>query len=703
MKYSNNGDVKILSIYLNQDSDIFNLKYKIDDKESIIVLSNKGYYNIYLGHFNFFEIEECEKVDFNIINIDEDYEEFYEKYNIELNIIEDFKNMKTDSNLYSDLDLKNPSDLYMAFKRILNMAHHIKNNNDDSYIDDLKYALFVLFNKYYNGVENYTGNWWFYEIGIPKCINEILILVKKYFTEDEIYKYLNTERFYIQDAKYIFYRRNYPDLYREEATYANLADNIYICLLRAILQHNKKELDYLFDLVSKTIKYTNYGDGFYIDGGFIQHNNIPYTASYGEVLLNSVSKIIEIFYLIGYDCQSYVEHIYTLIHKSFIPFLYDGKAVESVRGRAVSRVKKNSGYSYRTILSAIKRLNLIHPNSDIEAYIKNEEIDKYYEDYSNAYNSIDRFIFRNNNYLISINANSKYIANYESINGENLLGDYSSNFTYELIFKNKEKTIFNILRNPYYRCGSTNSFIKEEPNITINNKITAGVSLNNYLNTCYHQNGDVKGYFSKIVMPNSILAIGSEINSENEYISSIYSFDNKYEMVNGKLVINDNLIINTDNEYKIETIIDHISPYDININQSKEKLDIRQTRVYIENPKDYEYQIYPYYLGVNDDYKVIRKDTTHVVCTNDYLFINSFEEELVIINDISFKGRFSAILHFNQNEIQLVLSTGKRSDYNVLFKIDNYDIISSTVAHDRYSFIIEDEYSHEIIFRRNDI
>lgn len=80
------------------------------------------------------------------------------------------------------------------------------------------------------------------------------------------------------------------------------------------------------------------GDGFYQDGSFIQHNTIPYTGSYGNVLISGVGKILAITQNSSYAMapeviQQFVENV----EQAFIPLIYQGEMLPTVNGRSISR------------------------------------------------------------------------------------------------------------------------------------------------------------------------------------------------------------------------------------------------------------------------------------------------------------------------------------------------------------------------------
>lgn len=693
-----------LQIFLSRDSSVFNLNYTVDNVNKSVSLSNRGLYSIYLGHFSELDVETNNNVKVSLVERKKSFNRIYKNFKITLEKeVPDAIILRGYPYIFDDLRNNNGNDLYCSFNRILKIAIKYAETKEETLLDDIKYGLKFLMNNWYTGKENYSGNWWFYEIGVPRCLNEILFIIKDDIDNETIYNYLNIERFYLPHAKYMFYRRNYPDIYREHATYANLAENIYICSLRAILQETSHEFEYLFDLIKDTLKTISTGDGFYSDGSFIQHNNVPYNCSYGEVLLNSLAKILTIYNLLGYDCANYLKKLHTILFESYSPFLYDGQAIESVRGRAVSRMSKNARYSFDAIMVSANRLRRIFATAKLKSFVRIEE-NKSYVKYSKAFNYMDRFIARNGKYLLSINANSDYICNYECINGENLLGDYSSNFTYDLLFNNKPynkeyPTPFYI--NPFYRNGSTNTFEREKPNKVYINDITAGVSIDNLLSTCWHQNTDVKGHFSKIILDDSMVAIGTDISSDKEYVSTIYNFDEDY-IVDGNVIRIGDIKIVCSTEFNVEKFTESKSPYDLNVNQSKNVVEYSTNRIYMKKPKHYLYQIYPdYNKEKNDEFDLTILNACHIIKYKDYIFINSFDENELNFENINFKGRFCAVLKYeSDDEISLHISTGKRIKTNINFAIDGYHRCSSNTRLKTNLISINDELVHKFKFKK---
>lgn len=663
MTFINNLDcVCYVNVNLLNDVDLYELKYIIDEKENSLYLSNKGNYVIPLNPLETIVLQDIENIKYDVIKQDSFLLDSINDFKIKTFQTADiYPIIRQRDYLFDDLKEQTGYNLYKIIKRIYSTCLYYKKNKTEELLNDITYSL-DYFIKYYNGKENYVGNWWEYEIGIPKLLLEILIMLFNELGITRVIEYSNILNFYCADAKYIFYRRNYPNINRELATYANLADNIYVAALKSILTNDRKQLNDLYYLISNCLDTVNSDDGFYEDGSFIQHKNIAYNGSYGEVLLSSLTKVLTIFVNLKYNCDGYFIKIRKHIVKSFLPFIFDGFIVDSVRGRAASRRHKDGYYSFEIINNCIQELlkmskssnYLIHPESTC------------------VFNYMDRFVKKNRQYYISINSNSQYISSYESINGENILGSYSGNFTIDLYFKGLNYKDNFIKQNCLYRIGSTNILKLETENNCKNNQ-TMGVRSKELINTLYIQNHKIKSYESKIILPNSIVCIGSKISSNEEYISNIYT---KF--------VQDKVRINCSNDYIVETFTEEMDYLSINKTEESHKVLVTGNRYYLKNPSNYSYQLC---LNNNIDmYKIVMMTNKHIIQSPDVLFINSFDDEQITYKNITFKGIFSAIIT-NKNDCYVVeISSGSRSCVKLKFIIAGY-----TADLDNNEIIIENE------------
>ncbi len=642
-----------LFIEVLKDVEVQTLNIRLDGVDQKILISNQGSYAVYLGKFQTCIVEDNEACTFSFQPQNKFYEEIIHSYSHSL--LDSFTEEISKESLYEALPKENTERLYTILKRLLALSKKAVIEQDASLKNWIVKEVREFISKEYSGTKNYIGNWWIYEIGIPRCLNEMIFLLYDIMDKEEICRMMAIENFYIPQAEYEYYRRNYPDIHRIQTDYANLSDTIYICLLRSILLQDEKEIQRLASLLPQILKLTESGNGFYLDGSFLYHTTVPYNASYGEVLLFSITKIIEIFHMLNIDIRQSMDVLYERIEQSYLPFLYHERALDCVRGRASSR-RADGNYSYKRIMDSLHRLSKLYYRPGLLDKIYNEEEIFHYEPQAKAFNSMNRYIKRNQEYLIAISACSSYISNYESINNENILGSYQGNFVYDVYYNRAPEKNEVLKQNPLYRMGSTNILQLEEPNQIMENDITAGVSYKDVLNTCFHQKNEVEGYFSKFVLKNSLVAVGTHIQSKEEYISTLYVFEDTYS-INKKTIETKEAKLIFKDKPQIEQVLETRSYHDLNDNEADVPIHFRQTRVYYKNPKEYAYQLYPRKMAVVDEYKLHIVDTAHIVEYLNMVLINCFTDAPVAFNDIRITGRGSYILVRNQDQIELYFAS----------------------------------------------
>lgn len=191
---------------------------------------------------------------------------------------------------------------------------------------------FVLDKKYGPDTVKGSSNWWDWEIGAPKAMVDIAILLYDDLDAETIADVTATIDRFVPKADY----RLNSSL---KETGANLIDKVAIVIKRAALDGNEERLAHAKECMAPLFAYSSSGDGYYPDGSFIRHGNIPYNGSYGYVLLNELTNCIILLsytdYVIDEEDIQFYEN--TLLNH-YLPFLsYGGNMVDSVRGRAVSR------------------------------------------------------------------------------------------------------------------------------------------------------------------------------------------------------------------------------------------------------------------------------------------------------------------------------------------------------------------------------
>ncbi|WP_075182863.1 polysaccharide lyase 8 family protein [Pantoea sp. 1.19] len=185
-----------------------------------------------------------------------------------------------------------------------------------------------------------VGNWWQFEIGIPRDGMNILFLLYDEIPAATRETFLAACRWYAPDANTRGRRGTTPE------TGANRADKALMTFMRGLLSADWAEMNAaalaladeagqgrhsLFRLVTD-------GDGYYRDGSFIQHDTLPYAGGYGLVLLTSLAEMLHLMAGTPWTRpEAERTFIAERLRHAYAPFMWQGRMMDSVRGRNVAR------------------------------------------------------------------------------------------------------------------------------------------------------------------------------------------------------------------------------------------------------------------------------------------------------------------------------------------------------------------------------
>jgi len=336
------------------------------------------------------------------------------------------------------------------YSRILQMARAYAIEGSAYYRDNaimakIRKAMLYMHNNYYSDKNLHTyptrNNWWDWEIGSAQHIVNILMLCSEGFNQNEINIFLAPVNEYVP----------YPSM-----TMANLVDVAYVCVAASALQHDAARMVISRNKLDECMGYVTYGDGFYHDGSFVQHTIIPYTGSYGPILLEALSKIV---LAIDDTCfhakEELINEQYKWAVDSFVPLMYHGAFYGHVRGRSICRTSTDvslGGAAFKGMLRMTHYVDTGKANvlkGILKEYI--EYNDAYYQSSLTPYdqqlyielkadNSVgarvqyelvkmfalmDRAVASLTDYGVGISLSSSRMAKYESINEENSRGWYT--------------------------------------------------------------------------------------------------------------------------------------------------------------------------------------------------------------------------------------------------------------------------------------
>ena len=306
-----------------------------------------------------------------------------------------------------------------------------------------------------------AGNWWFWEIGVPRKTVDILTLMYVEVPEDLRTSLLAAVRWFAPNPNW---RGRATSL---AETGANRVDKSLACCMRGILDNNVDDIALGRDALSDTVRggtnsvftYVTSGDGFYEDGSYVQHSYLPYAGTYGVVALAGIAEIISMLggstWAINDPKRSV---LLDAVENTYAPFVWDGRIMDTVRGRAVSRQREPDYVSGFGLISAVLLLapgceepyrsrflalakgwlqrcadqKLVgHPTQSLAKSLlslgvlsDSSVVSARASVYSRMFADQDRLVHHRPQWGCTVNLSSKRIGRYEWGNSENNLGWY---------------------------------------------------------------------------------------------------------------------------------------------------------------------------------------------------------------------------------------------------------------------------------------
>ncbi|CAG6396387.1 polysaccharide lyase 8 family protein [Streptomyces cocklensis] len=193
---------------------------------------------------------------------------------------------------------------------------------------DIRSALdWFLSHKY--GVAGSYDNWWDFQIGIPLALNDTCIALYPQLTAAEIATATTAIARYLPDPSRVG---------GATATGANLNWTCAITTVRGALSQDAAAIESAMTAIAALFPYSTSGDGFYPDGGFIQHKVYAYNGSYGVSLLQYLTYLLVAVQGTPWAATAdQVQRVHTWTQADYLPWIYRGAFMDMVRGRALSR------------------------------------------------------------------------------------------------------------------------------------------------------------------------------------------------------------------------------------------------------------------------------------------------------------------------------------------------------------------------------
>lgn len=259
---------------------------------------------------------------------------------------EKFSNYKTSANLTA------------TYRKLEEMAKQVTNPSSRYYQDEtvvrtVRDSMEWMHKHVYNSEKSIVGNWWDYEIGTPRAINNTLSLMKEYFSDEEIKKYTDVIEKFVPDPEH--FRKTTDNPFK--ALGGNLVDMGRVKVIAGLLRKDDQEISSTIRSIEQVFKLVDQGEGFYQDGSYIDHTNVAYTGAYGNVLIDGLSQLLPVIQKTKSPIdKDKMQTMYHWIDKSFAPLLVNGELMDMSRGRSISRANSEGHVAAVEVLRGIHRI-----------------------------------------------------------------------------------------------------------------------------------------------------------------------------------------------------------------------------------------------------------------------------------------------------------------------------------------------------------
>lgn len=335
------------------------------------------------------------------------------------------KIQKDDKKIWDDLaDYSKSANLTKTYRRLEQIAKSVTNPkskyyNDKEAISTVKRSMKLMEDNYYNENTESKGNWWDYEIGAPRAINNILTIMNQYFSKEEIVKLLRPISKMVPNPSKIMVSQNRG----KKAVGGNLSDLGKVKVIEGILLEDNEKLEVAINTVSNVLEVVSEGEGFHYDGSYVDHPNIAYTGAYGNVLIDGFSQLLPVIQASPYKIeQNKLKILYNWIHEGFLPLIYRGELMDMTRGRSLSRKSQSDHTAAVEVLRGILRIAEVSEPSEknkLQEIVKNIiQSDNYYDTFLSLKSFYDVYLFEtllSNNMLGEIERNT-YLKLYNDMN-----------------------------------------------------------------------------------------------------------------------------------------------------------------------------------------------------------------------------------------------------------------------------------------------
>ncbi|CAM3148120.1 polysaccharide lyase 8 family protein [Streptobacillus ratti] len=562
------------------------------------------------------------------------------------------------------------------------------------------------------------GNWWEWEIGIPKTLNEILIIGEEIIEKEIADSLLEASHYFQPDPEFSGASpaaRTSTSPNKRVSKGGNRMDTALVTYGRGILEGNASEIKRAINSVAVVGEYVEKEDGFYKDHSFIQHENVAYSGTYGQVLLNGLSQFIYLTGNTSFEINNpSIINIYDVIINGYSYLLINGGINDSVNGRSISRDDSNDLLRAKPIINSlalISRGASGEYRSKIESIVKKAILDNNLEYMPNTVNNLvianilneivkdknikplevngtkvfsymDRAVSIGSNgmkFVLSMHSNR--IANYETMNKENLRGWYTGDgMTYIYTNNSSDFVEYWPTVNPLRLSGTTESTNKRAIS-TGERRLPKDLSPKTWVGGAdtgseafigmdfISWNNLTEAKKSYLLLDGIMVAIGSNIKSTDGEIITVV--DNRINNESSKKIVY-TALMDTNIE---KEIVQRTGSF----KKIGGKKDTPITKEFVEliinhgnNPTDAKYA----YAVSDKEVKGVSikrlDDVAHIIEKDNILAINSWKSDKLYFDGIEINNAISLIRKVNGSNVSLTIADPNHKLLEAKIVLDGY-------------------------------
>ncbi|MGW7101021.1 polysaccharide lyase 8 family protein [Streptomyces sp. NPDC054838] len=174
------------------------------------------------------------------------------------------------------------------------------------------------------------GNWYCWQIGAPQALLDLCVLLEADLSPARIAGSCAAVDHFVPDSVVASYSGT--------STGANRVDLCRVLALRGVAGSEAAKIALARDALAPVFPYVSSGDGLYRDGSFVQHTWVPYTGTYGAVLLGGLGMLFALLRQTPWEVTDPgAQIVFDAVERAWAPFLFNGLVMDAVSGRAVSR------------------------------------------------------------------------------------------------------------------------------------------------------------------------------------------------------------------------------------------------------------------------------------------------------------------------------------------------------------------------------